>query len=61
MIVQLRDGPLVIGFGRTIDEAVRIAVDINKRVGDEPTCPHELRRMIDCGSIKVREIRERGD
>lgn len=58
MIVQLKDGPLVIGFGRTLDAAVRFACDTNRRVGASPTDYHEMLALIDTGSIKVREMRD---
>lgn len=61
MIVQLKDGPLVIGYGRDLSEAVRLACDINHRLGSAPTDPAEMKRMIDSGIIKVREITEQGD
>ena len=57
MIYQLRDGPQCIGFGRTLDEAVREACDINRRIGDSPTDEREMKALIDNGSIKVREMR----
>jgi hypothetical protein len=57
MIYQLRDGPLCIGLGRTLDEAVQQACDINRRIGDSPTDQQEMKALIDNGSIKVREIR----
>lgn len=59
MIVQLKDGPLVIGFGKNLDEAIRVACDINKRVGDQPTSQLEMLALIDAGVIKVREIEGR--
>lgn len=61
MIVQLKDGPLVIGYGRDLDDAVRLACDINRRLGSDPTDPAEMKRMIDSGTIKVREMPEQGD
>jgi hypothetical protein len=61
MIVQLKDGPLVIGYGKNLAMAIHIACDINRRVGDYPTDEHDMKRMIDVGAIKVREMREAGD
>jgi hypothetical protein len=56
MIVQLWDGPLVIGFGKSLDAAVRLACEINQRIGDAPTDRHEMLALIDTGSIKIREL-----
>lgn len=55
MIVYLKDGPLMIGLGRNVDEAVRQACDINRRVGAMPCDVWEMKAMIDNGTIKVRE------
>jgi hypothetical protein len=56
MIYQLKDGPLTIGFGRSLDEAIQFACSTNRQVGDTPTDPLEMKAMIDNGTIKVREI-----
>lgn len=56
MIIQLKDGPLLIGVGRTLNEAVYEACDINRRLGDTPTDEPTMKRMIDEGLIKVREM-----
>jgi hypothetical protein len=56
MIVQLKDGPLVIGYGRNLDEAIHQACDINRRLGSEPHDEPTMKRMIDVGAIKIREI-----
>lgn len=61
MIYQLKDGPTLIGYGRSLDEAVKIACDINRRVGDEPTDEIIMKQMIDVGAIKVRELPEGND
>jgi hypothetical protein len=58
MIYQLKDGPLVIGYGRSLNEAVYLACDTNRRLGDEPSDETTMKQMIDTGVIKVREIRE---
>jgi hypothetical protein len=55
MIYYLKDNGQTIGYGRSIDEAVHIACDINRRVGDMPTEPAMMKAMIDNGTIKVGE------
>lgn len=58
MIYYLKDNGQTIGYGRSVDEAVRIACDINRRVGDQPTDVVDMKAMIDNGTIKVREVRQ---
>lgn len=57
MIYYLKDGPLTIGVGRSVDEAVREACAINLRLGSAPTDTADMKAMIDNGTIKVREMR----
>lgn len=60
MIYMLKDGPMTIGYGRTVDEAVQQACAINRRLSlcTGPFDEKEMKAMIDNGSIKVREMRK---
>jgi len=55
-MIMLKDGPLTIGYGRDLAEAVTQACDINRRIGSTPCDEHEMKAMIDAGIIKVREV-----
>lgn len=56
VIYMIRDGHITLGVGRTVDEAVREACRINIQLGLMPRDAYDMKRMIDVGVLKVREI-----
>lgn len=59
MIFLIKDGNNITqGRGFSLNEAVAETCEINELIGEGPTNPEDVKKLIDVGALRVREIQE---